>query len=184
MFRRFRRPGLARAGISPAQLEVLSNANRLNAQGRFLEAAGMFAGLAQEMQASLHPRREANLRAQAAHAYADGKDAAQSQAQARAALNLFLQYGMAERTPRFYANITHKQRGYGMAAAADTLEKEFGDRIGRLPSPPPTAQVAARGRLPAACPGCGAPVRSDEVSWVDAHSAECSFCGSILQTTT
>jgi len=32
--------------------------------------------------------------------------------------------------------------------------------------------------LPTHCPGCGAPVRPDEVEWLDDITAECAFCGS------
>ena len=30
---------------------------------------------------------------------------------------------------------------------------------------------------PVTCTSCGGPVRSDEVEWIDAHSAECPYCG-------
>ncbi len=43
----------------------------------------------------------------------------------------------------------------------------------------PTA--SARGRLPASCPQCGGRVRPDEVEWVDASTAVCDYCGSILR---
>lgn len=42
------------------------------------------------------------------------------------------------------------------------------------------AQIS-RARLPAACPLCGAPVCSDEVEWIDEFSAECAFCGAVVQ---
>ena len=32
--------------------------------------------------------------------------------------------------------------------------------------------------LPTHCPGCGAPIRPDEVDWLDDVTAECAFCGS------
>jgi hypothetical protein len=35
--------------------------------------------------------------------------------------------------------------------------------------------------LPTTCPSCNAPLRSDEVEWVDAHSAECAYCGSVVR---
>ena len=35
-----------------------------------------------------------------------------------------------------------------------------------------------RPALPTHCPGCGAPVRPDEVEWLDDLTAECAFCGS------
>jgi predicted Zn-ribbon and HTH transcriptional regulator len=36
--------------------------------------------------------------------------------------------------------------------------------------------------LPPKCQGCGAPLRSDEVEWVDEVSAECPYCGSISRS--
>jgi len=32
--------------------------------------------------------------------------------------------------------------------------------------------------LPTHCPGCGGPVRADEVDWLDDVTAECNWCGS------
>ena len=37
-----------------------------------------------------------------------------------------------------------------------------------------------RGRLPAQCPSCTAPLRSDEVEWVEDDRATCTYCGSIV----
>ena len=31
--------------------------------------------------------------------------------------------------------------------------------------------------LPTTCPGCGGPLRSDEVDWADEATAECPYCG-------
>ena len=36
--------------------------------------------------------------------------------------------------------------------------------------------------LPVKCQGCGAPLRSDEVEWVDEVSAECPYCGSLSRS--
>jgi hypothetical protein len=38
--------------------------------------------------------------------------------------------------------------------------------------------VLRRPPLPTRCSGCGAPVRSDEVDWLDEFTAECEYCGS------
>lgn len=35
--------------------------------------------------------------------------------------------------------------------------------------------------LPTNCPGCGAPLRSDEVEWLDEATAGCPFCGSSVR---
>lgn len=43
----------------------------------------------------------------------------------------------------------------------------------------PTATAAAKKPLlPTHCPGCGAPLRADEVEWLDEATAQCAFCGS------
>lgn len=31
--------------------------------------------------------------------------------------------------------------------------------------------------LPVSCPGCGGPIRSNEVEWADESTAECPYCG-------
>jgi hypothetical protein len=170
------------AALTPDQLAALRQVNQLITNGHFLEAAGILAQLAQQMENTNHPRRAANFHAQAAHLYADGNDAAQSLTHAQAALKLFIQYQMANRTPRFYANITQKMHNRGMAASAAQLEKEFGNLIGSIPSPTQTPGPQAHGRLPSSCPQCGAPARSDEVDWIDNTSAECIFCGGVIQT--
>jgi Zn finger protein HypA/HybF involved in hydrogenase expression len=35
--------------------------------------------------------------------------------------------------------------------------------------------------LPTNCHGCGGPIRSDEVEWVDDVTAECPYCGSAVR---
>jgi hypothetical protein len=40
------------------------------------------------------------------------------------------------------------------------------------------AVPAAKPVLPTHCPGCGGPVRADDVEWLDDVTAECNWCGS------
>jgi hypothetical protein len=182
MFRRFSRQARLAATLTPGQINALKQANQLITNGNTLEAAGIFSQLAQQMENTGHPRRAANFHAQAAHLYADGSNEAQTLAHAQAALRLFIQFQMVNRTPRFYANITQKMHNRGMAASAAQLEKEFGHLVGSIPSPIQTLGPQTHGRLPSSCPQCGAPVRSDEVDWIDNTSAECIFCGAVIQT--
>ena len=95
---------------------------------------------------------------------------------ARRALHLFKQYAMAQRFGQFYSNINRKFQARGMAAASATLQSEFG-----LPVEPAQEGARAEARLPGSCPKCGAPVHSDEVEWIDARSAECPYCGTVLR---
>ena len=182
MFRRMARRRWQQAIMTNEQLALLNQANQLQTSGQFGQAAPLFARLAQEMANSNHPRRSANLHAQAAHCYADSGDATNALSHARAALNLFIQYQMVERTPRFYTNITNKFHARGMDQAAASLQAEFSGKIGVIPATPQSVQPKPRGHLPGACPKCGAPVRSDDVDWIDEVSAECPYCGIVLET--
>ncbi len=183
MFRRPRRPGIIRTAVNAAEIDAVQQANQLRAAGRPAESGAAFARLAQEMEAAAHPRRAANLHAQAAHAFADARAEAPALAQAQAALRLFIRFQMLERTHAFYGNITRKLQAGGLASALNALQSEFAPQAGQQqPLGPGETPAVARGRLPAACPQCGGPARSDEVDWIDANSAECPYCGAVIQT--
>ncbi|MGA2488985.1 MAG: hypothetical protein ABSF99_02190, partial [Anaerolineales bacterium] len=120
------------------------------------------------------------LHAQAAHAYADSHNPQAALVQARAALTLFIQNRMVQRTPVFYANITRKLTNKGVPDAAAALAKEFGSRVG--PVPPSVAPAGGqRGHLPTNCSKCGAPIHANEANWVDANTIECDYCGSLIR---
>jgi hypothetical protein len=180
MFRRFRNAAMINTnGLGPLQLRMLSQANQLLAARKPAQAAPLFASLGAELETGNHPRRAGNMHAEAAHCYADSQDGPQALIQARLALNLFLQYQVIERSPAFYANITRKLIANGLKDAADTLQKEYAGRVGQVPS----AQTPPGNRpmLPTNCPKCGAPIHSEQVNWIDASTAECEFCGSLIR---
>jgi hypothetical protein len=182
MFRRFHNRQNWQTNLSQEQMDVALKANRLLAAGRTGEAAALFARLAQEMEDSQHPRRAANLHAQAAHAYADSQNGLATVTQARAALSLFIQYKMVNRTPVFYTNITNKMTQRGLSKEVDLIHQEFGKVIGELPVQISQSRTETHGTLPPACTQCGAPLRSDEVEWVDSQTVECGYCGALMKT--
>lgn len=47
-----------------------------------------------------------------------------------------------------------------------------------LPQLPVAEAPARRPILPTHCPSCGAPLRPDEVEWLDEVTADCGYCGS------
>ena len=47
-----------------------------------------------------------------------------------------------------------------------------------LPEMPLSEASAKKPVLPAHCPSCGAPLRPDEVEWLDQVTVECGYCGS------
>lgn len=181
MFQRPMRP-LRRALMqNPALAQALMRANRLMANGEPGQAAQIFERLAQEAEECGLQKPAANAHAQAAHAYTMAKNEKAALTQARAALTKFIDLGMTQRAPKFFANITQRMRDNGMASSADALQKEFGDKVKAIAAQA-NAASAQRGRLPDKCPHCAAPARSDEVDWIDAMSAECNYCGGIIQT--
>ncbi len=162
-------------------LQNLTRANQLMAAGQYQPAGQLYAQLAEDAQSSGHPRKAANLHAQAAHAAALQHSSLALLAQGRTALHAFQQLGMQPRFAGFLASLTTLLRAQGMSAEADTLQHEFG---GAQPAPAqPAVQAPApqRLRLPPACSQCGAPVRRDEVEWIDEQSAECGYCGAVIQ---
>ena len=178
MFRR--RLVMQNNALSASQIEVLAKANQMVANSNSAGAAPLYAELARELDTP-HPRRAANLHAQAAHAYADSGNEQIALAQARTALTMFIQYQMINRTPVFFANITRKFNNKGMKNSASALQNEFGNRVGAMPPQP--AQGVKRGVLPTNCPKCGAPIHGDEATWIDNLTAECDYCGASIRTT-
>ncbi|MGA2503035.1 MAG: hypothetical protein ABSG01_02980 [Anaerolineales bacterium] len=181
MFRRIRRAAFQASTINPVQMQSLTNANQLVASGHPGQAAPLFANLAQEMEIAAHPRRAANLHAQAAHAYADSQNEQAALDQARRALNLFIQCKMINRFPVFYTNITRKLTNKGMKSASETLMSEFGSKIGPM-SANQTPSLPHQGQLPTNCSKCGAPIHKNDANWVDDQTIECDFCGSLIRS--
>ncbi|HUI88765.1 MAG TPA: hypothetical protein VLX61_08555 [Anaerolineales bacterium] len=180
MFRR-NRPVMQNNVLSASQIEVLARANQMVATNNPAGAAPLYTELARELDGN-RPRPAANLHARAAHAYADSGNEQLALAQARTALTMFIQYRMINRTPVFFANITRKLNNKGMKNSASALQNEFGNRVGPMP-PPPAQGPARRGALPTNCPKCGAPIHSDEATWIDNQTAECDYCGASIRTT-
>jgi len=148
--------------LNPVNMALLIQANRSMAGGKPGEAAPLFAQLAQNMEAHQHPRRAANFHAMAAHAFADSNSEQGATEHARAALQVFLQYQMNQRTSMFFTNITRKMNERGMKGAAD--------------------KTTHRGILPTNCAKCGAPIHGNEANWVDENTVECEYCGVLIRS--
>jgi len=173
-------PGAKESALLPLQRQTLSEANRLLEDGKPAQAAPQFAKLAEVLTSAGQPRRAALLHGQAALAFARSRNGDASLTQARAAFTLFLHYKLVEQASVFYTNISRELTNRGLQTAADALAKEFASRLGTQPAA--AAPLAARpALLPTTCPQCGAPVRSSELHWIDADTAECAFCGTSIR---
>lgn len=199
--RPFRRPGPLRPfgprrPLAAAALQQLETANRLLAAGRFADAAPIYAQLASGAEANNMPRRAARLHLQAARCLAEVRDSQNMLQHSRAGLALLINSGLFEQAQRSYARLIQELHAHGMQTEAAELQRQFQEQLGSpevnlgQPAPSPISTQGKPRRLPAKCPGCGAPVRADEVDWItpDASpnapatesAAECPYCGSVL----
>jgi hypothetical protein len=70
----------------------------------------------------------------------------------------------------------------GLASEARQIEEYMKTALPSGSAPGAGAEAErARPVLPTNCPGCGGPIRSDEVEWVDEVTAECPYCGSAVR---
>lgn len=171
-----------RSALGVALLPLLIEAHRLFAAGQPAEAARLFAQLAEKAETDGNLQRAAHMHLEAARSLLMVNDGQAAGAHVRAALQLFLQIGNIVQAEAVYQRTVQELRARGMKAEADALAHDLRSEFGEAaPAPAPGFTPSpARGRLPAQCPQCGGPVRGDEVEWIDDHSAECLYCGSVI----
>ena len=170
--------------VAATLLAQLNRAHRLLAEGHPPEAAPIFADLAQQAEALNMPRRAMHLHLQASRCYFQAHDSGAGLNHARASLQLATNLGQPERVSNILLRLIANLRANGFNVEAEALQKEFGAQFGTTesdshPHIPPEPET--RGQLPTKCPSCNGPIRSDEVEWIDAQSAECPYCGGTLQ---
>ncbi len=165
MFRRPLRRMIVRPMAQNALALEMNHAEELLASGQPAQAAELYSKLANEAERLNHPRQAGNLHARAAHTWLTAGNQSLADEHAQKALSIFNRLGMSERASQFQSRFaSHKQ-------SPKSSEPMPGKTAGA---------VQQRGMLPATCPQCGAPLRSDEVDWVDSNSAECGFCGAVI----
>ena len=171
-------PSAKGSALSPSEQQRLDEAKHLYEDGKPGKAAPLFAKLAEVLISNRQPKRASSLHALSAQAFAENRNEIAALTQARAALNLFIQYKMLDRMPFFYASITKELTKRGLGNAAETLANEFASKLPKSdPVTPPSVAV----RLPSNCPQCGAPVRVSETGEVDAGTIECVYCGTPIR---
>jgi hypothetical protein len=175
-----RRP--PRGGPRPrAALEALRRANRLMEAGQYEQAFPIWKRLADGTARHGMPVRAANLYLQASRARLEmgsstGAAAADAAALARRAIHLLVNAGQGQRAGAMLSRIIQALENKGFHEEAVSLRAEVTALLGQVGAAQ-KAPAQARGTLPTRCPSCSGPVRSDEVSWVDDRTAECTYCG-------
>jgi len=164
---------MLRGGIPP----LLVRSNELLASGQFAKGADGLEKLARAAE-ERGGRRAANLYLEAGRARIRAGQNAEGVELLKRGFGLLAASPFHHRLARAARRIVNELQERGLAEEAEQIVVHLG---GIEPEPDTSAAGTAalrRPPLPTHCPGCGAPVRTDEVDWLDDVTAECEYCGS------
>jgi hypothetical protein len=179
----FRRP----FGRSLRRIQVgnippaLQRANQLMTSGQYVEAAGIFEQFAKGALARNGPRAPWFF-LQAGQARLLTGQIPAGLAHIQQGLELFTQRGQLQRLHHAGMRFVTELKARNLISEAKQIEDYLKANLpaGFVPAPGPNLGKP-KPILPTACPGCGGPLRSDEVDWADELTAECPYCGSSVR---
>ena len=175
MRRGFRRA--FRQGPVPNIPPLLKRANELLVATDFAGAAAAFAELAVRAEQRNGPRAPFfYLQAGRTSILAEQKDAGFQQI--KHGLSIIAQRGNFQHLNKVTHRIINELKQNGMNKEADELSTWLKAALPIGFTPAVNPQAPKKATLPTHCSACGAPVRPDEVDWLDDVTAECAFCGS------
>lgn len=171
MFRRQIRKTLAQE-VPP----VLQEANFAFDKGDYGRAAELYERIAQAADARGGPRAPI-LHLQAGRSRVYAGQTALGMPSLQRGLELFAQRGQLHKLQNAGARVVSELKERGLTKEATSIEALL---KGVAPSMPVVVEPvpAKKPILPTHCPSCGAPLRPDEVEWLDEVTAECGYCGS------
>lgn len=164
----------------------MRRARRRIEQANPAEAAAILEEKAQEAEEQGMLDKAGDLHLEAARCYLQLDDVDRADDHGLTALRLFIQAKRLGKVRRLVPRMMAVLRRKGYHDEAEKLRQEVDALLGALPGEraiPWGKPVVQRGSLPAKCPSCGGPTRSDEINWVDPRSAECAYCGGIVKAT-
>jgi hypothetical protein len=178
MRRGFGRPlrGALATDIPP----LLRRANQMLSAGNYIEAASAYEQLARAADARGGPRAPL-FYIQAGRCRVLSGQAGSSIEMLERGLGLFAVRGQMGKVSNVGMRIVNELKGRGLKKEAQQVTdylKELVPGFGEGPTSPGTAASPQRHPLPTHCPGCGAPLRPDEVDWQEDNTAVCAYCGS------
>jgi hypothetical protein len=166
---------------------MLQRANELMAIEDYTGAARAYEELAKSADARNGPAAP-HLFLQAGRAHLLAGQVSAGMVLVEKALNLFGERGEWLKFLRNRSRIVEELNRTGLDKEADFFANFMADEIPAEivnvaykthSDPKPVAR--ARATLPTKCEECGAPLRIDEVDWVDEMTAECPYCGNITR---
>jgi hypothetical protein len=173
--------------IAPEHLRDLNRANRLMERGDLANAAQLYVELGRIAHDSGRPRQAAHLYAQAARALTlsgqtqAGMNTLQQGLELLAAAEMWGAFLITGR--RTVAELTQ----IGLSQQAQELDHWLQAKTQGLPPAQLSSNlneaitIPPHLQLPTRCPACGAPIRSDELEWIDESTSECAYCGSGIE---
>ena len=178
----------------PRPRQILLRASKLFDQGKFAEAAPIFERLAEGAAKRGMLNRAGDLYLQSARCHLETGNVTLAVERGKQALRLFVKAGLVGKIERLMPRMVDALQEKGYEAEATALRQEVEARLAEAPPgrrPPAGARPSrwpsfaqpprARRELPTKCSACGAPIKPDDVTWLDPGSAECPYCGSVLK---
>jgi hypothetical protein len=172
VFRRQIRKSLAQE-VPP----VLQEANFAFDKGEYRRAAELYERIAQVADARGGPRAPLfHLQAGRSRIYAGQAELGMPSLQR--GLELFAQRRQFQKLHNAGSRVVTELKDRGLTREAAEIEAWLKGATPSMPvmeaQPAPTRKPI----LPTHCPSCGAPLRPDEVEWLDEATGECGYCGS------
>lgn len=172
VFRRHIRKSLAQ-DVPP----ILQEANFAFSKGEYGRAAELFEQIARAADGRGAPRAPL-FHLQAGRARVLAGQAALGFPSLKRGLELLAQRGQLPRLRRFGTMTVNELNERGFRNEADEIAVWL-ESV--LPNAPSAENANARPALPTHCSSCGAPLRPDEIEWLDQVTAECGYCGSLIR---
>ena len=178
MFRRsFRRA--MRQAARPDVPPMLRRAHELMAAGNYAAAAETFEKLAHAVENRQHPKTgQMYLQAGRARILAGQKPIGVQHI--KMGLGTMLHMGLYGQLFHAGNRVVAELNQHGLTAEAQEISQWLQKNLPAAPAGMGAAAPAPAKKpiLPTHCPGCGGPVRADDVEWIDEVTAECNWCGS------
>jgi hypothetical protein len=159
-------------------------------RGEFAQAARLFDRLAVWARQRGLSIRAAHLGPRGSQAYLAQDDVETALDRIRRSIRVLVDHGRAERVAQIAARVEDEPRARGYAAHATDATRfaedvlaETGLSLDDLKESRAAQRAEAQDSLPARCEGCEAPLLPGDVTWHDAETAECPYCGVAVKAT-
>ncbi|MEP0804464.1 MAG: hypothetical protein HRF47_03180 [Chloroflexota bacterium] len=153
---------------------ILQEANFAFSKGEYGRAAELFEQIARAADGRGGPRAPL-FYLQAGRSRIRAGQAALGIPSLKRGLEILAQRGQFQRLNQLGRRAVAELNEHGLKQEAQALETWLASV---LPAGSSAEKSAARPTLPTHCPSCGAPLRPDEIEWLDEATAECGYCGS------